>query len=297
MRALRWGLAGTGFWAAETHAPALAAHPAVHFAGVWGRRPEATEALAARFGVGAYADFDRLVQDVDAVAFAVPPDVQPRLATLAAEAGRHLLLDKPISLSVEEADRLVRGVDATGVASLVFLTARFVPSIDSWLEKVQTDGGWDLLLGSWLGSAMSSPASPYRDSRWRQQWGALWDLGPHALSVAIPALGPIERVSAYGGRRDLTQLSLTHSGGATSALTLSITMPPAVEHMRTELLGRAGLSTMPAVDVPPRDSYLVALDRLHDAIADGRAHPCDVHLGRDIVAVLETAQAQLAAGP
>ncbi|NEB81666.1 gfo/Idh/MocA family oxidoreductase, partial [Streptomyces sp. SID14478] len=45
--ALRFGLVGTGSWAARTHAPTLAAHPHTEFVGLWGRRPEAAAELAA----------------------------------------------------------------------------------------------------------------------------------------------------------------------------------------------------------------------------------------------------------
>src|SRR6185295_18080660 len=93
--ALKFGLLGTGYWAAETQAAALAAHPDAEFVGVWGRDPAKAQALADRYGVRAYGGVDALIADVDAVAVALPPDVQGELAARAAEAGRHLLLDKP----------------------------------------------------------------------------------------------------------------------------------------------------------------------------------------------------------
>ena len=73
-------------WAAETHAAALAAHPDAEFVGVWGRDPAKVDALAGRYGVGAYHDVDALFADVDAVAAALPPDVQADLAVRAATA-------------------------------------------------------------------------------------------------------------------------------------------------------------------------------------------------------------------
>jgi 3-hydroxyisobutyrate dehydrogenase-like beta-hydroxyacid dehydrogenase len=54
--------------------------------GVWGRNPAKAEALARRFGVGGYEDLDALLGAVDAVAVAVPPDVQAELAVRAARA-------------------------------------------------------------------------------------------------------------------------------------------------------------------------------------------------------------------
>src|ERR1035438_1568102 len=63
--------------------------------------------------------------DVDAVAFAVPPDVQAKLAVRAATRGCHLLMDKPVAFTSQDAERVVEAVDRAGVRSLVFLTSRF----------------------------------------------------------------------------------------------------------------------------------------------------------------------------
>lgn len=104
---IRFGLVGTGYWARIVHAPALASTPGVDLAAIWGRNPDATAALAAEFGATASQDFDAFLVGVDAVAFAVPPAVQAELAVRAAQAGRHLLLEKPIALTEETADALV----------------------------------------------------------------------------------------------------------------------------------------------------------------------------------------------
>ena len=75
--ALRFGVCGTGYWAQEAHATALAAHPETELVGFWGRDPARTEAAAARFGVAGHTDLDRLLAEVDAVAVAVPRTSRP----------------------------------------------------------------------------------------------------------------------------------------------------------------------------------------------------------------------------
>ncbi|NEB08709.1 gfo/Idh/MocA family oxidoreductase, partial [Streptomyces coelicoflavus] len=70
--------------------------------------------------------------------------------------------------------------------------------------------------------------SPFADSPWRREKGALWDVGPHALSVLLPVLGDARRVAAAApGPGDTVHLVLDHAGGASSTLTLSLTAPPA----------------------------------------------------------------------
>ena len=122
---MRFGLVGTGHWARIAHAPAVASTPGVSLAAVWGRNAEAARSLAAEHGAAAFSDVGAFLDAVDAVAFAVPPDVQAPLAIRAAEAGKHLLLEKPVALSVSDADKLVAAVAAAGVASVVFFTHQF----------------------------------------------------------------------------------------------------------------------------------------------------------------------------
>ena len=140
---MRFGLVGTGYWAKITHAPALASTPGAELAAVWGRAPAAAAALAADHGACAFEDFGAFLDGVDAVAFAVPPHVQAPLAVRAAQAGKHLLLEKPIALSAHDADKLVAAVEEAQVASVVFFTWRFNTEIRAWLTDEQARGGWD----------------------------------------------------------------------------------------------------------------------------------------------------------
>ncbi len=132
---MRFGVLGTGHWARTVHAAALAGHPTAELVGVWGRDPAKAEELGAEFEVPGFADLAALLDRVDSVAIAVPPSVQVGLAEQAAAAGRHLLLEKPIGLSLDEADRVVTAVRSAGVASVVFFTFRFQAGTSTWLTQ------------------------------------------------------------------------------------------------------------------------------------------------------------------
>ena len=77
---MRFGLLGTGFWAKEVHATALAGHDSAELVGVWGRDLAKAKAVGAEFEVPGIADVDELLAQVDAVAIALPPHVQAPLA-------------------------------------------------------------------------------------------------------------------------------------------------------------------------------------------------------------------------
>ncbi|MGY1835233.1 Gfo/Idh/MocA family protein [Blastococcus sp. SYSU DS0510] len=273
---MRFGVLGTGFWAKEIHATALAGHPSAELVGVWGRDVAKAEAVAADFDVPGFADLDELLEQVDAVAIALPPHVQAPLAERAAAA----------------ADRVVAAVRDAGVASVVFFTFRFQTATSTWLTqaaRTELAGG----AGSWLSSIAGSP---FGASSWRQQHGALWDIGPHALSLFLPALGPVVAVQAGAGLHDTVHLVLTHESGTASTVTLSHTVAPMSTGIEFFVHGDAGrLVLLPDIQAPV-DAFAVAVDELTSAAIAGGTHPCDVGFGRDVVAVLATAARALDSG-
>lgn len=290
----RVGLLGTGPWARRTHAPALAAHTGSEFAGVWGRRPEAAAELADAYGVKVYEDPDALFADCDVVAFALPPDVQAPLAVRAAAAGCHLLLDKPVATTVEDARAVADAAAAHGVASVVFLTLRFAEPTAGWVREQAGRSGWFTASAHWLGAVFPPDGEPsaYADSPWRKAKGGLWDVGPHALSVLIPVLGEVTAVAATGGPSDVVQLALRHASGAASTAVLSLGAPRAAAGVGLELRGAEGVFSLPDwSDVP--GAYGRALDALLDAARTGVPDPRGAEFGARLTEILAEAERQL----
>jgi predicted dehydrogenase len=293
---MRIGLLGTGPWARAAYAPALAGHPGAEFAGVWGRRPAAATALAEQYGVAAFDDVDALLADVDAVAVALPPSVQAGMAVRAAQAGRHLLLDKPLAVSVAEGRAVVAAAERAGVASVVFFTARFQKEPDAWIDEQAWVAGWFTARAQWLGAVFTSD-SPFAASPWRREKGALWDVGPHALSVLLPVLGDVRQVvAAAHGPADTVHLVLDHATGASSTLTLSLTAPPAAAGADVELRGEAGVALMPGSSEGAVPALTRAVDALLTAARTGRPHACDAAFGLRVTEILALAQSRLTDG-
>ncbi|MEV0809056.1 Gfo/Idh/MocA family oxidoreductase [Micromonospora sp. NPDC050200] len=293
---LRFGLFGTGHWAAETHAAAIGAHPRAELVGVWGRNPERAAELARQHGVPAFDDVDALLDAADAVAVALPPDIQADIAVRAATAGRHLLLDKPLALSLAEADRVVAAAQQSGVASVVFFTQRFHPNVTGFLASTAAAGGWQHARATMFAS-IYQPGSPYGDSQWRLQHGALWDIGPHALSIILPVLGRVTRVAAMNGPSGLVHLLLTHDGGATSALSLTLDAPREAMTRDIVFFGENGTETVPPGDGNAIVAFGTAIEQLLEEIDAGtRDHRCDVRFGREVVQILGAAETARAEG-
>jgi predicted dehydrogenase len=275
-----------------THGPGLVAARGADLVGVWGRSPDKARSLAEELGTTAYETYDALLADVEAVAFAVPPATQAELALVAARAGKHLLLDKPVAADVEAAHALRDAAAEAGVASVVFFTDRFVERSRAWFREVRSTQGWQ---GGWIRwfSALQERDNPFGSSPWRHERGALWDTGPHAFSTLDACLGPVESLTAVGGRGDLVTLTLRHRSGALSTVALTQFAPPAAAGFEAVLWGESGLSSMP---LRPDDAFVGALATAAEeliAAAAGQPHELDVVFGARVVELIADAQAQL----
>jgi predicted dehydrogenase len=249
--------------------------------------------LAQTLGTRPVVDADELIAAADAVAIALPPAVQAQLAVRAARAGRHLLLDKPLALDVPGADAVVAAVDQASVSSLVFFTARFTAPVQEFLRSA-VGQSWDAGRATLCGSIFTAD-SPYAASQWRRDKGGLWDVGPHALAVLLPVLGPVGDVAAMPAPHATTHVLLHHESGPVSHLTLTVDAPTGAVGFDTELSGPQGWVTVPGVAGSPATAFSTAIDELLADVAAGRhEHPCDVRFGREVVGILARAEADLA---
>ncbi|MEV6282306.1 Gfo/Idh/MocA family oxidoreductase [Kribbella sp. NPDC051770] len=290
---MRFGLVGTGPWARRTHGPGLRAAEGVELVGVWGRDAGRANALATELGTTGYDDYAELLEVVDAVAFAVPPRVQATMALEAAAVGKHLLLDKPVADSLDDARAVADEVAAEGIASVVFFTGRFQPELRSFFAEVRERGGWK---GGWarMLASLDAPGNPYSESQWRrEQRGALWDVGPHALSNLSAMLGPIASLRAVGGESGLVHLVLTHESGATSTASLSLSAPPAGSNFETGIWGETGTALLPPTETSSVDALAIAAAELVAAAESGESHQIDAAFGTRVVELLSSAESQL----
>ncbi len=145
--------------------------------------PEKTAAFAASWASRRTTTTRSYSKSVDAVAFAVPPNVQASMALEAAAVGKHLLLDKPVADSLDDARALADEAADEGIASVVFFTHRFEPDAAGILRRDARPRAGGRAAGPGCSPhstrrATRSPARPGGESA----WAALWDVGPHALS-------------------------------------------------------------------------------------------------------------------
>src|SRR5262245_59774677 len=123
--ARRWRVAilGLGHWySAYGLARSLREYPRAELVGVAWHKPAQLDAFTTTFGVKGYNDYDDLLnrENVDSVFIAAPVAEISRLTIQSARAGKHMVLGKPMAMTVEQADEMVRAVEASGVSCLPF---------------------------------------------------------------------------------------------------------------------------------------------------------------------------------
>ncbi|HTR96395.1 MAG TPA: Gfo/Idh/MocA family oxidoreductase [Candidatus Acidoferrales bacterium] len=288
---LRVGLVGAGPWARGTYAPMLAAGPETRLECVWSRRADAALELAAAYGTVAAPSFEELLARCEAVAFAVPPDVQAELGVRAARAGLHLLLEKPLALTLDDATRLAEAVRAAGVVTQLMLTHRFRPSTAAFFAAARATRPIGARLAFLSGAFLRGPyATP-----WRIEHGALHDLGPHAFDLLEGALGPIVAMRGLGDPRGWVALACRHEGGAVSDVALSGVMRLPHSIFRIDVLGEDGDAMFDGYASLADDPFGPARRAFADAVRAGRPGGLDVRRGLELQALIEQAFRALSA--
>jgi predicted dehydrogenase len=273
------------------HAPVFAGGDDTELVGVWSRTPAHAQALAAKHGVQALPTYEELLDQCEAVVITVAPHAQPDLAVTAAEAGKAILMEKPLADDLDGAERIVAAVEKAGVGSMVVLTYRFSAAVREFLDQA---AGFDalggracFLSGAFLGGAFAS-------SPWRQERGALLDVGPHVIDLIDAALGPVVGVQASGDPLGWIGLLLEHEGGRSSDV--SMCCRAAIEPSRTEveLFGPGGSLTFDARAAMGPSAFATLRSEFVEVARTGAAHPCDAKRGLHLQRILAEAEAQLA---
>jgi UDP-N-acetyl-2-amino-2-deoxyglucuronate dehydrogenase len=208
-------------------------------------------AMNERFGVPCLT-FDSLLEhpDVEAVCICTPSGQHAEQAIKVAKAGKHILVEKPIALSLEDADAMIRACDEANVRLGVVLQRRAEPLFQS--VKAALDAGD---LGELTLAAVTTPylrsQSYYDQADWRGRWaqdggGVLMNQGIHLLDLLLWYLGDPVSVSAYAATlqrtievEDTLVATLRFAGGALATFTATTTAAPGFPH-RLELYGNGG---------------------------------------------------------
>ncbi len=231
-RPLRAAVLGIGWWS-DVLADAAKRSGRIEVVACYTRSDDKRTAFAAKYGCRAAASYEEILADdsIEAIVNTTPNGVHLATTRMAADAGKHVFLDKPIANSVAEGREIARVCQQAGVV-LALGYQRRRENHFRWI-KAEIDAGR-------FGKLVQAECNISRDrlgkidlSSWRYQsagmpGGVMLQIGIHYVDVLEMLLGPVRRVSGLaaqlvlpGDNPDVANLILQHDSGAISNLTAS----------------------------------------------------------------------------
>jgi predicted dehydrogenase len=257
------------------------------------RTPVKVTEFALQNGFPVSDDYEAMLADpsIEAVVLATPHSQHSAQICKAAEAGKHVFVEKPLALNLPEAREAVRSCNAHGVVLAVGFNRRFLPAYNALCDAYHTGSlgnalhidanfsgpfGYHYSADMWRGSSDENPA------------GGMAAMGIHMLDAMIHLLGPVRRVSTLSRRRaieapldDTTNVQLEFECGATGSLT---TLMATQTNWRMQLFGASGwaaLKDQQNLEVSLIDQEPVATPyEVNDTLADELSVFADCVRGR-----------------
>lgn len=221
-------------------------------AGVVDARAEVAREFAARHGTRALSYEEALADpDVAGIVLAVPPSRNAALGIQALEAGKHLFVEKPMAMVVEDGEAMARLAEERGRHLMVGHILHYHPAFQA-LSQLVAQGR--------LGPLMSIVSTRLDFGRIRREEDVLWDLAPHDISIVQTLVGAEpEAVAASGGYHthpaiaDNAQLQLGFADGIRAEIRVSWLHP--FKEQRLVVVGQNGMAVFD--DREPWDGKLV----------------------------------------
>ncbi|MPV36466.1 Gfo/Idh/MocA family protein [Georgenia subflava] len=201
---LRMGVIGVGV-IGRAHVTRLldAASPATLVA-VADELPAAADALAQERGVESATVPDLLARpDVEAVVVAIPSGLHADVTVAALDAGKHVLLEKPIDVTVAAADEIIAAEQRSGRTLSVVSQRRFAAE-NQFIHRALREGALGRVTAATVEVALWRDQEYFDSGAWRGTWaldggGALMNQGVHLVDLALWLLGDVEEVYAHTG--------------------------------------------------------------------------------------------------
>jgi UDP-N-acetylglucosamine 3-dehydrogenase len=138
---------GCGSWG-RNHARVYDELPAVNLKAVADLNPQTAENIGRKHGVKWYTDIDKILSDpdIELVSICTPTITHAEIGLKAIEAGKHLLVEKPMTNTIQEAETLIRNAENKGVKLTVGFVERFNPAVQEAFRLIESGKIGDVIL-------------------------------------------------------------------------------------------------------------------------------------------------------
>ena len=201
MQTYRWGIIGCGV-IAPWHADSVVASEHTNLVAVCDIDEAKGEAFADKYDARFFADYQAMLVsgEIDVVSICTPSGLHSEMTVAAAEAGVHVLCEKPMAITVPQMDAMMEAVKKAGTKLEVIFQRRTYQTTRTVREAVQSGLLGQMTLGDAYLKYYRSPAY-YQSASWRATWaldggGALMNQGVHGIDVLAWIMGDVESVYA-----------------------------------------------------------------------------------------------------
>lgn len=206
MKKIGVGVIGAGAIAEHGHLPAYAQMPEAHLVAISDINAARCKSLGEKFRVpNCYEDYRTLLENkaVDAVSVCTPPDMHAEIAIAAAQAGKHVLCEKPMAVTVEDTDKMIEAAQKNNVKLMVGHSLRYSENFRT-VRRLLADGvvGKAILarLELFSGGPVVWPSVSKFFTRKGAGGGVLLNVGTHAVDLLRWIIGDeVERVCGFTG--------------------------------------------------------------------------------------------------
>ncbi len=166
--------------------------------------PERAEAAANKYGAKAYTDYDVMLREADCeiVTIATPSGLHPEMGMKAAQAGKHVVSEKPMAVNIESANALIKTCEDTGVKLFVVKQNR-LNSTMQLLKRAIDKNRFGKIYFANVNVFWQRPQNYYDMASWRGTFqmdgGAFMNQASHYVDTLHWLLGDVSEVSAYTG--------------------------------------------------------------------------------------------------
>jgi len=203
---IKFGIVGCGH-AAKSHARALLQLPGAELASACDSDAGALENFTRLYGISGYLHYEEMLdkeKSLNVVIICTPSELHSAMGIMAAHSGRHVLMEKPMALSLESADRLISACEREGVYLSVVLQNRFRPALQ--ILKLAVDGGkFGKLSHGTVTVRWNRNNDYYSQCSWRgsreKGGGVLMNQAIHSVDALQWIMGGVDGVTAQTATR------------------------------------------------------------------------------------------------
>ena len=263
--AIGFGIIGAGM-ISRFHAKALKEVKGAKLVACVDNSLERAETLAKEFGCTAYDSLDAMLADpaVDAVTIATPSGAHMEPAVAAAKAGKHVIVEKPLEITLKRCDKIIDACEKAGVKLAAIFPSRFHDSSNFMKQAIDGERFGRITLGDayvkWFRTQQY-----YDSGAWRGTWaldggGALMNQAVHTVDLLSWLMGPVTEVQAFTATlardrievEDVATATLRFASGALGVIEATTAAYPGYLK-RIEIHGSEGSAVLEEEDIKSWD--------------------------------------------